>query len=82
MQVLQFWSEEHRETLVGVFVHEPFTFDEEYARALLKELPDAGPVPFVSLATLIQMKEAVGREQDRVDVEHLRLLLEDHEQTS
>lgn len=82
MRVLQFWSDEHRETPVDVFVDEPFSFDEEYARAFVKELADAGPVHFVALPTLIEMKEAAGREQDRIDVEHLRLLLEDHEQTS
>ena len=76
MRVLQFWSDEHRETPVDVFVDEPFSFDEEYARAFVKELADAGPVHFVALATLIEMKEAAGREQDRIDVEHLRLLLE------
>jgi len=27
MQVLQFWSDAHRETSVGVFVTEPFAFD-------------------------------------------------------
>jgi hypothetical protein len=34
MQVLQFWSDAHRETSVDVFVTEPFAFDEEYARAI------------------------------------------------
>jgi hypothetical protein len=40
MQVLQFWSDAHRETSVDVFVTEPFTFDEEYARALIAPLSD------------------------------------------
>ncbi len=28
MQVLQFWSDAHRETSVDVFVHEPFPFED------------------------------------------------------
>jgi hypothetical protein len=74
MQVLQFWSDDHRETPVDLFVTEPFPFDEEDARAMVKSLDAAGPVRVVSRATLIRMKEATGRAQDRIDVEHLRLL--------
>jgi len=40
MQVLQFWSDAHRETSVDVFVTEPFAFDEEYAPALVAPLHD------------------------------------------
>ena len=51
MQVLQFWSDEHPETPIDIFVTEPFPYDEE----------------------------AAGRDQDRIDIENLRLLLEsDH----
>lgn len=77
MQVLQLWSERHRETPIDIFVQEPFPFDEEYARALIKPLYGAIEVRFVSIPTLIAMKEAAGREQDRIDVEHLRMRLED-----
>jgi hypothetical protein len=38
MQVLQFWSDEHRETPIDVFVTEPFPFEDEYSRALIKTL--------------------------------------------
>jgi len=80
MQVLQLWSDEHRETPIDIFVTEPFPFDEEYARALVKPLYDDIRVCFVSIPTLIRMKEAAGREQDRIDIEHLRLLREnDHD---
>lgn len=75
MQDLQFWSERHRETLVDVFVEVPFDFAEEYEQALVKPLPGAGEVRFVSVPTLIRMKEEVGRPQDRIDVEPLRMLL-------
>lgn len=76
MQVLQFWSDLHRETPIDVFVGEPFAFEEEHGRALVKLL-GAVQVRFTALETLIRMKEAVGRQQDRIDVEHLRMRLED-----
>jgi hypothetical protein len=71
MTVLSFWSESHRATPVDVFVTEPFDFEAEYARSLVKPL-GAVAVRFVSIATLIRMKEAAGRPQDRIDVEYLR----------
>lgn len=77
MQVLQFWSDAHRETPVDMFVSEPFSFDEEYEHALVKPLYGATPIRFVSIPALIRMKEAAGRTQDRIDIEHLRMRLED-----
>jgi len=77
MQVLQLWSDSHRETSIDIFVQEPFSFDEEYVNALIKPLYGSIEVRFVSITTLITMKEAVGREQDRIDIEHLRMRLED-----
>ena len=76
MQVLQLWSDRHRETSIDIFVHEPFPFAEEYAKALIKPLYGTIEVRFVSISTLITMKEAAGREQDRIDIEHLRMMLE------
>lgn len=77
MQVLQLWSDAHPETPIDLFVHEPFGFDEEYSSALVKPLYGSIEVRFVSIPTLIRMKQAAGREQDRLDVEHLRIRLED-----
>ncbi len=77
MQVLQLWSDGHRETSIDIFVYEPFPFDKEYDSALIKPLYGSMPVRFVSIPTLIKMKEAAGREQDRIDIEHLRMRLED-----
>lgn len=77
MQVLQFWSDQHRETPVDVFVSEPFVFDEEYERALVKTLYGKTPVRFVTIPTLIRMKEAANRPQDRIDIENLRMRLDD-----
>jgi nucleotidyltransferase AbiEii toxin of type IV toxin-antitoxin system len=79
MQVLQFWSDAHRETSVDVFVSEPFPFEEEYDRALVKPLHEALPVRFVSLPTLIEMKQKAGRPQDLVDIEQLRSIQGQHE---
>jgi len=78
MQVLQFWSDLHRETPIDVFVTEPFSFEEEYEKALIKPLHDTIQVRFVSIPTLIQMKEAAGRSQDKIDIEHLRMRLDDN----
>jgi hypothetical protein len=79
MQVLQFFSDAHPETPVDVFAAEPFPFDGECAQAMVKELEGSGPVRFVSLATLIRMKEMVGRPEDRLDVANLRMRQEDRD---
>ncbi|MGH8635051.1 MAG: hypothetical protein ACRET7_13090 [Burkholderiales bacterium] len=76
MQVLQFWSDAHRETPVDVFVREPFVFDEEYQSALVKPL-GLILVRFVSILALIRMKQEAGRPQDRIDIDQLRLRLKD-----
>ncbi|MBI2263608.1 MAG: nucleotidyl transferase AbiEii/AbiGii toxin family protein [Armatimonadetes bacterium] len=78
MRVLQFYSEEHLETPVDIFVEEPFSFDEEYGRALVKPLADGTPVPFVSLSTLLQMKKSAGRPQDLADIDDLQRGTEEH----
>jgi hypothetical protein len=73
MQVLQFWSDQHRETPIDVFVTEPFDFEEEYKRALLKPLYGSIQVRFVSIPSLIRMKEVAGRLRDQIDIEYLRM---------
>lgn len=73
MQVLQFWCDAHIETPIDVFVAEPFPFDQEYQHAMIKPLHASRPVRFVSLPTLIRMKEGAGRQQDIEDVAHLRV---------
>jgi hypothetical protein len=62
----------HRETSVDVFVTEPFAFDDEYARTLVTPLHDSLSIRFVSLPTLIRMKEEADRPQDRADIEQSR----------
>jgi len=78
MKVLQFWSDEHRETPIDLFVSEPFNFDEEYRQALLKPFGNL-PVRFVSIPTLIKMKEEAGRPQDLIDIEFLQSRLKEDE---
>ena len=75
MQVLQFWSDVHRETPVDMFVHEPFDFEDEYRHSLAKPLGRI-EVRFVTIPTLIRMKQAADRPQDRIDIEYLRKRLE------
>ncbi len=72
MQVLQFWSDEHIETPVDIFVTEPFNFDEEYSQSKNKPLSDGKSVYFVTIPTLIKMKESSGRPQDLLDIEFLK----------
>ena len=83
MKVLQFYSDAHRETLIDVFVIEPFDFEEEYQSALsgTVELPDRQPVVarYVAIPALIAMKQAVGRPQDLDDIQHLRWIQEEKE---
>jgi hypothetical protein len=83
MKVLQFTSDAHRETPIDVFVIEPFDFAVEYTRAVCEpvEIPGQPPVlaRYVALATLIAMKEAVGRPQDLDDAQHLRWIQEEQE---
>lgn len=75
MQVFQLWSDQHRETPIDIFVTEPFAFDQEYAQALVKPLQDDLSVPFVTIPTLIRMKQLADRPQDRIDIEYLRARL-------
>lgn len=76
MVVFSLRSEQHRDTPIDVFVAEPFDFESEYDHALMGDLLPDAPTRFVRLETLIRMKEAAGREKDRDDVRHLRLLRE------
>ncbi len=77
MRVLNFYSDLHRDTPVDVLVEEPFHFDVEYEEAMVARLSPHMPIRFVSLKTLVEMKLAANRQQDLIDVEHLRRLLED-----
>jgi hypothetical protein len=75
MLVLKFWSDAHPETPIDIFIHAPFDFEEEYARAFQTNDPDFVPARFAAIPALIAMKESTGRDRDRSDVEKLRQIL-------
>jgi hypothetical protein len=77
MTVLNFHSDRHPTATVDIFVSDPFDFDAEYARALQAELSPGTVVRFVSIPTLIAMKELANRARDRDDIEHLQMILEE-----
>jgi hypothetical protein len=77
MQVLNFFSDNHPETTVDMFVYEPFDFAAEYSLALHGELLPGLYVRFVSIPTLIRMKELANRPRDIDDIQHLRWILEE-----
>lgn len=77
MKVLGFFSDTHRETPLDIFVYEPFDFDAELAASPMEELRPGLAVRFVSIPTLIKMKEAANRSKDADDIQHLRWILED-----
>lgn len=77
MKVLNFFSDRHRETTVDVFVIEPFDFETEFRDSLQAELAPGVVVRFVSIATLIAMKEVANRPKDLDDIQHLRWIQED-----
>lgn len=77
MRVLNFFSDEHPLTSLDVFVEEPFDFSAELALAHVDELRPGLEARFVSLPTLIRMKETAGRPKDLDDIQHLRWIQED-----
>lgn len=74
MQVLNFWSDERRETPLDVFVTEPFEFAAEYERGLEREVAPGLTVRIVSLHTLLAMKREASRPKDLADIDELSLL--------
>jgi hypothetical protein len=62
---------------VDLFVTEPFDFEREIGQAMLGELAPGIRVRFVSLPTLIAMKEIASRPRDIDDVQHLRWIQEE-----
>lgn len=77
MKVLNFFSDQHRETTLDMFVYEPFDFDTEYSAAMQGELNPGLYARFVSIPALIRMKEEANRPRDVDDIQHLRWILED-----
>ena len=77
MQVLNFASDRHRPVTVDVFVTEPFDFDSEYEAAMQGKLAPGLTVRFVSISTLIAMKQLANRPRDLDDIEHLRMIVDE-----
>lgn len=77
MMVLNFHSDQHRETPLDVFVTEPFDFDTEYKAAPKQELGPGLFVRVVSIPTLIAMKEVANRPIDADDIHHLRWIMDE-----
>ena len=71
MVVLKLWSDLHRRTPVDLFVYEPFSFEMENSRAVRLEVLPGVLAPVVAFDTLLEMKRAVGRPQDLIDIEEL-----------
>lgn len=74
MRVLNFFSDQHRETNIDLFVSEPFDVRTESASAMRAEIAPGVVAPFVSLATLIAMKTEANRPRDLDDIQHLQWL--------
>lgn len=77
MRVLRFHSDEHWQTPVDLFVVEPFSFEDEYKAATIRELSGVGAIRVVALETLKRMKEEAGRPQDLADLDSLRFRREE-----
>jgi len=77
MVVLNFFSDHHLATQLDVFVEEPFEFSPEYNEAVIGELRPGLDVRFVSIPTLIRMKQVANRPKDIDDIQHLRWIQED-----
>ncbi len=74
MTVLNFYSDQHRETPIDVFASEPFDFQTEHDAALIDEIAPGVAIRIVRLETLLQLKRQSGRPQDLADIAELQLL--------
>ena len=75
MAVLTLYSEEHSRTPIDIFAEEPFEFDPTYEASVKEEIAPGVPFCFVDIPALIQMKQKTGRDKDRDDVAHLKMIL-------
>ncbi len=74
MKVLKFWSDEHRETPLDVFINEPFDFQKALTEADVLETIPGLEIRIVSLDTLLSMKAEAGRPRDLADIDELNVL--------
>ncbi|MDR2214264.1 MAG: hypothetical protein LBE59_00295 [Nevskiaceae bacterium] len=76
MQVLNFFNDSFPGVSVDVFVYEPFDFSQEYEKALKGQVLPGINAAFVSIPTLISMKQAAARSKDMDDIQHLEWIQE------
>lgn len=74
MKVLNFFSDQHKETMLDVFITEPFDFALEYEAALKENTSEGTPIRVLQLPALLKMKREAGRLQDLADIDRLTLL--------
>ena len=74
MLVLKFWSDQHKETRLDVFVSEPFPFEEELRHVVPRQVVPGLLAPVVGLDTLLEMKRVANRPKDLADIDELNLL--------
>lgn len=70
LTVFSLWSPTFPATEVDLFVREPFEFDSAYARAI-DVLVGGETVKLAAIEDLIALKQAAGRDKDRMDIEAL-----------
>jgi len=75
LTVFSLWSPDHPATQIDLFVEEPFSFEEVFARATRVDL-GANHVTVASVADLIELKRRADRPKDREDIERLIALAE------
>jgi len=76
LTVFSLWSPELAGTEVDLFVEEPFSFDEVYARAIRVDLGSA-VATVVGLQDLIALKRAAARPKDLDDLRALEAIARD-----
>lgn len=71
MKVLNFVSDRYQHSPIDIFVYEPFPLEAELQNAMMSDFIPGLSVPFISLHTLIKMKQEAGRQIDLDDVSQL-----------
>jgi predicted nucleotidyltransferase len=73
MLVFQMRSSDPKGTDLDLFVEEPFSFADEYARAVWEDIAGVR-VPVICYEELLRLKRNSGRATDLGDIEQLELL--------
>lgn len=78
MTVFSLTSSRYPTITLDLFTDPPYDFSEIEADLSLECLKDDLYIPVIDLDRLIDMKTLVGREQDRIDVQHLQKIKAEH----